>query len=517
MAEKYSFFNAEQNSSGEYDRIYLAEDLAAYFASFVGTGIYASSTDNLKVYPSSGMTIAVKAGKGWIKGYYYENDSDLLLTLDNADGAQARIDSVVLRLDLTNRYMRVFVKKGVVAGNPVAPALTRTADVYELQLATILVKAGLIDITEVEITDSRFNDEVCGIVKGIIEEIDTSNLFNQYDAEFNSWFETVKGQLSGDAAGNLQNQINDIVSGETVPKSGISTYVHSKSGTVHNFEGTGENGKALITADFSAGDTFTVNGEVVSAYCGLEAPDESTIVNGRWVYFAFDGTQLNFKGGGGLSNKKLSSATALPENVLSGKTFYAGDKTIKTGTMPDNIGSSKAVAWGYNGTNLYMAFAHGHYPAETHWDKANTSEVYVPNANVASVIGLTAAKIMKGNTILGIAGSGVSTPAQIGVKPFLAYSYDFYQVDKGEISIGSAPCNGTIRLWYLALSSGYGDMSIEYFKSGSTSKNTPSWTQGGRAYIDITTHKGEKIVVKFKKYGNNTQGFAFFVYYTSVS
>ena len=514
MAEKYSFFNAEQNSSGEYDRVYLAEDLAAYFASFVGTGIYASSTDNLKVYPSSGMTIAVKAGKGWIKGYYYENDSDLLLTLDNADGAQARVDSVVLRLDLTNRYMRVFVKKGVVAGNPVAPALTRTADVYELQLATIFVKAGLIDITEVEITDSRFNDEVCGIVKGIIEEIDTSNLFNQYDAEFNSWFETVKGQLSGDAAGNLQNQINDIVSGEIIPKSGISIYVHSKSGTVHNFEGTGENGKALITADFSAGDTFTVNGEAVSAYCGLEAPDESTIVNGRWVYFAFDGTQLNFKGGGGLSNKKLSSATALPENVLSGKTFYAGDKTIKTGTMPNRSDVSRPTKYqATDGAHLYSWIPYGYC---SNYD-SNGHLIEQPFGSVASAIGLTAAKIMKGNTILGIAGSGVSTPAQIGVKPFLAYSYDFYQVDKGEISIGSAPCNGTIRLWYLALSSGYGNMSIEYFKSGSTSKNTPNWTQGGRAYIDITTHKGEKIVVKFKKYGNNTQGFAFFVYYTSVS
>lgn len=411
MAEKYSFFNAEQNSSGEYDRVYLAEDLAAYFASFVGTGIYASSTDNLKVYPSSGMTIAVKAGKGWIKGYYYENDSDLLLTLDNADGAQARIDSVVLRLDLTNRYMRVFVKKGVVAGNPVAPALTRTADVYELQLATILVKAGLIDITEVEITDSRFNDEVCGIVKGIIEEIDTSNLFNQYDAEFNSWFETVKGQLSGDAAGNLQNQINDIVSGETVPKSGISTYVHSKSGTVHNFEGTGENGKALITADFSAGDTFTVNGEVVSAYCGLEAPDESTIVNGRWVYFAFDGTQLNFKGGGGLSNKKLSSATALPENVLSGKTFYAGDKTIKTGTMPDQSNSIRIIttdasnqtlgAFRIVGNNLHIAPGIGYW-GSWNWD---ISRLQINAANLASAIGLTAAKIVKGNTILGISGA----------------------------------------------------------------------------------------------------------------
>ena len=105
--------------------------------------------------------------------------------------------------------------------------------------------------------------------------------------------------------------------------------------------------------------------------------------------------------------------TATAPDVLSGKVFGSGGSAKATGTMPDNIGSSKAVAWGYNGTNLYMAFAHGHYPAETHWDKANTSEVYVPNANVASVIGLTAAKLLKGQTVLGITGTGTPLGAAI--------------------------------------------------------------------------------------------------------
>ena len=35
---------------------------------------------------------------------------------------------------------------------------------------------------------------------------------------------------------------------------------------------------------------------------------------------------------GGLSNSKLKLATAAENDVVSGKTFYAGDKTIKTGT-----------------------------------------------------------------------------------------------------------------------------------------------------------------------------------------
>lgn len=210
MAERYSFFNAEVDTSGNYDRTYLAEDIASYFASFVGSGVYASSADNLKVVPSDAMTVAVKAGKGWIKGYYYENDSDLAFPLDNADGAKGRIDSVVLRLDLTNRYLRVFVKKGALATNPVAPTLTRNADVYELQLATISVPAGATAIAEAQITDTRFDSAVCGVVAGVIEQIDATNLFSQYDDAFNTWFEGAKGILNSDTAIQLSNRIDTV-------------------------------------------------------------------------------------------------------------------------------------------------------------------------------------------------------------------------------------------------------------------------------------------------------------------
>ena len=36
---------------------------------------------------------------------------------------------------------------------------------------------------------------------------------------------------------------------------------------------------------------------------------------------------------GGLSNSKLKLATATASDVLNGKTFYSGDKTLKTGKM----------------------------------------------------------------------------------------------------------------------------------------------------------------------------------------
>ena len=347
MAEKFSFFNAEQNSAGEYDRTYLAEDIAAYFASFVGTGVYANSADNLMVFPMEGMNVQVKAGKGWIKGYYYENDSDLGLTLDNADGAQGRIDSIVLRLDLTNRYIKIFIKKGAYSANPTAPSLTRNADVWELQLATIAVNAGAAEITASDITDTRMNNSVCGVVKGVIEQIDTTSLFNQYDDKFNTWFEQIKDQLSGDVAGNLQAQITDIINGDIVPSSGINTYIHSKEGTVHNFQGEGSNGKALLTANFAAGDTITINGLSVTAYMGTEEAVSSMIGsewNGKWISFTFDGETVNFKGGNGLNSKDKSKL--IPENIKEGVTFFEGTPKEVKGTFKGTTTTVMSVSAG---------------------------------------------------------------------------------------------------------------------------------------------------------------------------
>lgn len=50
--------------------------------------------------------------------------------------------------------------------------------------------------------------------------------------------------------------------------------------------------------------------------------------------------------GGGLSNSKLALADAGTGDVLAGKRFYAGDKAIKTGTMPNNGAVSATLAPG---------------------------------------------------------------------------------------------------------------------------------------------------------------------------
>lgn len=221
------FFNSVNG-----DRRYNADFFARFFGTLIGNGVFPNPSTGLQVYESSNMTVTVKPGKGWINGYFIISDSEYNLTLDTADGVLNRIDRIVMRLDFASREIKIAVKKGTFASSPVAPTLQRDADAYELALADIYVGKGVTAITQSNINDQRLNTSVCGIVKGLIDQVDTTTIFNQYQAwyqqvtgstqaeidawqaqqeqAFNDWFATVQNTLSGDVAGNLASQITTL-------------------------------------------------------------------------------------------------------------------------------------------------------------------------------------------------------------------------------------------------------------------------------------------------------------------
>lgn len=241
MATRSGFFNSVNG-----DRRYDAKLFAEYFATFISNGVFPNPSTGLQVYEKSNMTITIKPGKGWINGFYFVNDSDYDVTIANADGVLNRIDRVVLRWDNANRTINFSVKQGTFATNPVAPTLQRDADAYELALADIYIGKGAISITQSNISDQRLNTSLCGIVHGVVNQVDTTTLFNQYQSwfnqitsgtedeievwqaqqeqEFNVWFEGIKGILDGDVAGNLANQI------ATVSQ---NLDIHSKNSEIH--------------------------------------------------------------------------------------------------------------------------------------------------------------------------------------------------------------------------------------------------------------------------------------------
>lgn len=225
MAIRSGFFNSV-NGDRKYDAAWFAQ----FFASFIGNGVFPNPSNQLQVGENTNMTTTVKPGKGWINGYFIVIDSDYVLQHDNADGVLKRIDRIVMRLDFLTREIEVVVKKGVFASTPVAPALQRDTDAHELALADVLIANGATQITQVNITDQRLNSEVCGIVHGVVDQVDTTTIFNQYlswfeqfktteqtqmdlwqaqeQADFETWFASIQDVLDGNVALNLQNQIN---------------------------------------------------------------------------------------------------------------------------------------------------------------------------------------------------------------------------------------------------------------------------------------------------------------------
>ncbi|MCS5499797.1 hypothetical protein NY607_01600 [Lysinibacillus sp. A4] len=170
------------------DRKYNAWWFAKYFATFIGNGVFPNPSTNLQVVSNENMKVVVKPGSGWIDGYFIFSDGDHVLSLDIADGVLKRIDRVVMRLNHFARKIEIVVKKGTFASSPVAPVLQRDGNAYELVLADVFVANGATQITQANITDTRLNNSLCGIVHGTVNQVDTTTLFNQYQ----SWIEQQK-------------------------------------------------------------------------------------------------------------------------------------------------------------------------------------------------------------------------------------------------------------------------------------------------------------------------------------
>lgn len=107
----------------------------------------------------------------------------------------------------------------------------------------------------------------------------------------------------------------------------VQVYACVKSGTVYELTGSGAVGRCKIPAAWNSGDTWSVNGKAVPAYCGADAVDSDCIVAGRWVLFTFDGQRLDFNGGGGLSSASWHRPPPRKLMCCPAKNFTPGTRT----------------------------------------------------------------------------------------------------------------------------------------------------------------------------------------------
>lgn len=192
------------------DRKYNAEQMSRYFNGIIGRGVLQNYKGRFNTTAVSGMDIQLDTGKAYFSdGKYIESDSPIVITLDPSDVVLNRIDRLVLRKDKNEdvRTSTIILKKGTPATNPVAPDLVNNDYVEELSLATIRINKLVESISQSNITNTIPDNTVCGYVTGLIEQVNTTDLFLQYkkayeeyfkesSAEFEEWFNNLKENLS---------------------------------------------------------------------------------------------------------------------------------------------------------------------------------------------------------------------------------------------------------------------------------------------------------------------------------
>ena len=168
------------------DRMYGVQDWREYFATFIGNGVFYNPSTNLQILAYSGMTVVLKSGKAFYNGTYYNLTEDVEITIDTAEASLNRRDDVVIQFNDTDRKAKSIYRKGTPSANPVVNNLQRDSLIYEIRVASIYVGSGITQIDQQNITDTRLDNEQCGIVHGLIDQVDTETIFNQYE----DWWRT---------------------------------------------------------------------------------------------------------------------------------------------------------------------------------------------------------------------------------------------------------------------------------------------------------------------------------------
>lgn len=156
-----------------------AADVAAYLAGLT-SGVF-SGAEDFPVTAAGGLKVTVGAGRGWVHpsrftGYSITKREADTLTMPLADPSLPRIDRIIMRYDAGARAASLQVLQGTASSTPTAPAISRTELIYDLCLAEITRPAGSTSITTGQITDTRLDEALCGLVRDGVTGIPTDEL-----------------------------------------------------------------------------------------------------------------------------------------------------------------------------------------------------------------------------------------------------------------------------------------------------------------------------------------------------
>ena len=193
---------------------YYADDASGYLSTRL-SGVY-SADEDFAVTANGDLTVTVSAGQAWVRPARFRGRSIIMeqpetVTLTAADAVRSRIDRLVLRYDAAARKTSLTVLTGTPdSASPTAPEITRTALVYDLCLADIRRPAGSTVVTAADITDTRADEAMCGVMRDGVTGIPTAQLqaqalamMTQLSTELHAKLDALDAAIAGVESGSF--------------------------------------------------------------------------------------------------------------------------------------------------------------------------------------------------------------------------------------------------------------------------------------------------------------------------
>lgn len=172
---------------------YSAEDVATYLCTRT-SGVYAKDS-NFAASITGTRQVTIAPGLAWMnyddfKGVSVCSREDTVLTVPDADNTLNRVDRVVLQFDTASNLTAIRLKTGTPAVAAQPPDILQNHNQYELGLCTISVPAGSAAISAADVTDTRADEDICGVMRDGVTGIPTQQLLAEARARIGQLEET---------------------------------------------------------------------------------------------------------------------------------------------------------------------------------------------------------------------------------------------------------------------------------------------------------------------------------------
>lgn len=168
------------------DRTYTSDSFNTFFEGIIpANGVFERVDSGLKVTNGDGMTVQIAPGKGIVNNHWIRNTAIHTMQLSTASATYNRYDAIVLRWKKADRTVIIEVVKGSENSNEPKPQPTRNDSIHELIIAYIYIPASSTKVTASNVTDMRYDNDACGLITNLIDQVDISNLYRRYSEAFN--------------------------------------------------------------------------------------------------------------------------------------------------------------------------------------------------------------------------------------------------------------------------------------------------------------------------------------------